>query len=501
MAAPSLNNPLSDLVRHGVVAPVYCEGREILRRIFVTVRDRYWREVGPTQWNSTLGASQRRVMPSARHSSEEVDFEWQGALDASADLRTLRFAFEGRALRDMEVCRLGLVVLHPVDSLIGARLTAVGPHGEQRITVTRTIHPQPIVEGVPGAMMQPFSHLTIERPDFGTLGLSFEGDLFEIEDQRNWGDASFKTYCTPLRLGFPRALKAGTVIAHSVRMQFTPPSVRIAVPAQQQEIEAVPMRFPAIGRQSRGLMAAQASSEDETAWHHVHVDLAGRDPATFRALLEAPWPPKIQIGLEAVDAQNPALKLSAMLRAHRERISNVLIYGPGTSLPSPAAIKRWRDEFNASVGLDIPLRAATRGYFVEFNRVRPLMAPVSGIAFPLSATVHSDDAQTIMDNVATIRDIAETARQLAPGMELAIAPLALYHPQRAAPTTFPNQLLVPWLTATLTYAAASGITSITLGEDIVQSVQALQGVRTSEFFRCLIESIEAQISPPRRPPA
>ena len=28
--------------------------------------------------------------------------------------------------------------------------------------------------------------------------LAFEGDIFEMEDQRNWTDASFKTYCTPL---------------------------------------------------------------------------------------------------------------------------------------------------------------------------------------------------------------------------------------------------------------------------------------------------------------
>ena len=29
------------------------------------------------------------------------------------------------------------------------------------------------------------------------------GDVFEMEDQRNWTDASFKTYCTPLRQPFP----------------------------------------------------------------------------------------------------------------------------------------------------------------------------------------------------------------------------------------------------------------------------------------------------------
>ena len=31
----------------------------------------------------------------------------------------------------------------------------------------------------------------------------FNGETFEMEDQRNWTDASFKTYCTPLSLPYP----------------------------------------------------------------------------------------------------------------------------------------------------------------------------------------------------------------------------------------------------------------------------------------------------------
>lgn len=31
-----------------------------------------------------------------------------------------------------------------------------------------------------------------------TVGIDFSGETFEMEDQRNWTDASFKTYCRPL---------------------------------------------------------------------------------------------------------------------------------------------------------------------------------------------------------------------------------------------------------------------------------------------------------------
>ena len=52
---------------------------------------------------------------------------------------------------------------------------------------------------------------------FGTATLSFAdglraeaGDVFEIEDQRNWTDGSFKTYSTPLSLPFPVPVEAWT---------------------------------------------------------------------------------------------------------------------------------------------------------------------------------------------------------------------------------------------------------------------------------------------------
>ena len=40
-----------------------------------------------------------------------------------------------------------------------------------------------------------------------------EGETFETEDQRNWSDASFKTYGTPLHLPFPVEVEEGTRVA------------------------------------------------------------------------------------------------------------------------------------------------------------------------------------------------------------------------------------------------------------------------------------------------
>ena len=45
-----------------------------------------------------------------------------------------------------------------------------------------------------------------------------EGDTFEMEDQRNWTDASYKTYVRPLALPWPYTLAKGTQLEQAVRL-------------------------------------------------------------------------------------------------------------------------------------------------------------------------------------------------------------------------------------------------------------------------------------------
>src|SRR5690606_9271247 len=77
--------------------------------------------------------------------------------------------------------------------------------------------------------------------------LGFEGDLFETEDQRNWGDASFKTFCTPLDKPFPMQLKKGDTVFQKIRfspegkLQPTAPSEDRVVLQSTGRLGALPM--------------------------------------------------------------------------------------------------------------------------------------------------------------------------------------------------------------------------------------------------------------------
>ena len=50
------------------------------------------------------------------------------------------------------------------------------------------------------------------------------GDTYEMEDQRNWTDASYKTYIRPLAEPWPYELSQGTQREQSVTVEITIPA-------------------------------------------------------------------------------------------------------------------------------------------------------------------------------------------------------------------------------------------------------------------------------------
>ncbi len=82
------------------------------------------------------------------------------------------------------------------------------------------IAPQLMIDGTirpvyPFANMRSLAH--VATPDL-TAKVTFTGEIFEMEDQRNWTDASYKTYGTPLELPFPVEVAAGTKVAQTVTL-------------------------------------------------------------------------------------------------------------------------------------------------------------------------------------------------------------------------------------------------------------------------------------------
>ena len=94
--------------------------------------------------------------------------------------------------------RIGLCVLHPVHECSGVKCKVEHAGGVAGVAA----FPDQICAQLPIPGFFEMRALSYDvAPDL-RAELRFEGDLFETEDQRNWTDASFKTFSTPANRRF-----------------------------------------------------------------------------------------------------------------------------------------------------------------------------------------------------------------------------------------------------------------------------------------------------------
>ena len=105
------------------------------------------------------------------------------------------------------------MVLHGVEGISGhaARVTEVDG------SVVETRFPEVIDPKQPIMNIRSLAHQVAPGLEVTCTML---GDTFEMEDQRNWTDASYKTYVRPLGLPHPFVLKAGETIEQAVELRF-----------------------------------------------------------------------------------------------------------------------------------------------------------------------------------------------------------------------------------------------------------------------------------------
>ena len=90
------------------------------------------------------------------------------------------------------------------------------PAADFEATVSERITPQAIVNDQLSGMFPPLRWLEIDLSEKATLRLDFEGEDFEPEDQRNFGDSTFKTYATPVSRPRPFRATRGDHLRQSV---------------------------------------------------------------------------------------------------------------------------------------------------------------------------------------------------------------------------------------------------------------------------------------------
>ncbi len=210
---------------NGDLRYIRADQNEWVRRIYVAIRDANWNTIPAYISNLDVqaGADRFHVQYDAFHQAGPLAFHWHADYVGFPDGR-VEVTMDGAAETDFRYCRIGFCLLHPIKGIAGRPYQAVTPDGVITGTLPEIVGPQKIVNGFEAPIFASCSELSIDLGQGVLLTSEFEGDLFEMEDQRNWTDGSFKTYGTPLSLGYPHQAKAGQTFHQKISLRASTPN-------------------------------------------------------------------------------------------------------------------------------------------------------------------------------------------------------------------------------------------------------------------------------------
>jgi D-apionolactonase len=453
--------PLSMLLDDGDIRNVRLGRHEILQRVYIAVRDRNWGTVPKriVEWRLQQQDDSFQVRYQAECRQREIDFRYTVSIRGSSEGEIL-WELEGVAVTSFLKNRAGFCVLHPSLACAGARCSVETIDG----AVQASLFPRFV------APHQPFRNIRAIRHEVEpgiTAEVRFTGDVFEMEDQRNWTDASFKTYSTPLSLPFPARIEAGTAVRQSVRLMVRGATVRPPDPEGPIaiEISGAPVPMPPLGLGGAGDAVLDARAVAELArlrLAHLRLDLNGAHGADALEIASINAR-ALGVGLEiAVGKQADIVEVAAACARIRPPVARWLV--------APDALPDARQDLPPGC-----LAAGSDANFAELNRRRPDPSGCDALWFALNPQVHAFDDLSLIENLPAQASAVESAHGFAGGKPVLVSPVTLKPRCNAvateatddSPPADPRQrtwFCAAWTLGSLRYLSGAGAASVTYYE-------------------------------------
>lgn len=427
---------------NGAVRYVRLSGVETLRGIAFLVRDENWGTFSPELSNLQVKESgdSFHVSYSARcgDANRELIYhaEIQGRKDGSLDFKVI-----AKPTTDFLTNRTGFVVLHPIDGCAGHPVNVEHENGE----VISARFPESINPLQPFLDIRALSHEVMPGV---WAECRMEGDIFEMEDHRNWTDASYKTYVRPLALPWPYTLPAGEAVVQSVSLRLrgqvrTAPAshdVMVGVKIGTQRIAALPKI--GIGIPAEEAKAALDALDQlkmlDPAFLVCHFDPRfghGKTELTAFAKLEQRTGVDVVLEIVLPNERAPHEEISNIAREVEAAglVPAVVAVSPAPDLKavlpgSPAPRVFPLEAIYAAAQEAFPgavLGGGTFAFFTELNRKRPPTKQLDFITFTTTPITHAADDRSVMETLQAVPFITRTVKEFIDGKPFRVGPSAI----------------------------------------------------------------------------
>ena len=452
---------LSVTYQNGYLRYLKLGNEELVRMIYTAVRDEHWLTASMTISEEKIIQDENafNVTYQAKYRLNAIEYfasiEIIGKLDD-----TISFHFIGTSPCDFLRNRIGICVHHPIQECVNQPVEIIQRDGSSLFS----IFPQLI------APHQPFKNiqqLIWKTPNQGQARLSFEGDIFETEDQRNWTDNSFKTYSTPLEIPFPVAVKTGDNVEQKVVLTVSNVPIIDVVSNDDNALENR-FAFPAIGyaKSNHTLLTEQVKLLQQIIINHYRVEIrfdSDWESTLKNAIKEAILLyTKIELAVFFDDFVNEYPRLKNVLTTS---ISSIIILQNNAVV----AVQGLLDFIIPAIKIDFPsikIGAGTDVFFAELNRNRITDERLDFVSFSINPQVHLYDDETLIENLAAQQYCIQTIQSFTK-LPIHVSPITL------KPRGFPTlsidarqhtEFIANWTALTLKYLA--GAAQITFYETV-----------------------------------
>ncbi len=433
--------PLTAELVAGNLRAIRYEGHEVLRAIAYVVRNAHWGTYTPEITDCVIRKDRKSFTVTYRarcvsaDSSQMLNYQARIAGNAQG---TLAFEVLAEPLTPFRTARCGFAVLHPIAGVAGQPAVVEHVDGSRE----QVVFPELISPAQPFKDIRAIHHQV--TPSI-TARCCMNGDVFEMEDQRNWSDASYKTYVRPLSLPWPYVMEQGVVNRQSVELSIERSEGSAKkFSARQGSSEKEPVRvsiggpegtFPGIGVAIDPDLIQEILAHPSLLSHlrpqlllfhfdpgagHGESDLRGFAdiakgvPATDKThmVLELVLPGKESVHDElagiAEMAASAGLRLTGILVSPAVDRQSTL---PGSIWPPcPPLSEVYEATRKAFPG--VAVGGGTLSYFTELNRKRPPVELLDFVSHCTCPIVHAADDLSVMEALEALPHIVRSARAI-----------------------------------------------------------------------------------------
>jgi hypothetical protein len=419
---------LSMIYEKGNIRRISIGKTEIIRMIYATVRDKAWITILPEISDEIIKSEKDSFYISYRglYKSGDIDFSTQIQIEGKPD-SSIILSFEGEAINTFEKNRVGFCVLHPIEGYAGNDCIII--HSDK--TSEKYLFPMDI------SPHQPFKDISSMKwiVNGSTCTLDFFGEIFETEDQRNWSDASYKTYCTPLSLPYPAKIKKGEKIIQRIIFTTDTPSGpektnNEVITLSVSPWKAVKMPKIGIGRSTRtvALSESEINILEKLRFEHYRTDIYLFRP-DWHTLANTSLFEAEKLGYQMEFAlffdENTIKQATEFKDWAEEKKANIAVislfhkdyrYTPDTLTVTISPILK-------KAFPDVKISCGTNANFAQLNRNRPVSDLNDLICYSIHPQEHASDNCTLTENLFAQKYTVETCTKFAKGKGILISPL------------------------------------------------------------------------------